>query len=97
MSKRRNVFYYDEVIAPNQALPPKGEARRVFNKLTEWAWVQFTLRVKFLMLNNLFCSVNSLRWLHDDSYQRRSGAERHVPLSAESLAGILKEVLIWHS
>jgi hypothetical protein len=27
---------------------------------------------KVFVLNNLFDSVNSFRWLHDDIYQRRS-------------------------
>ena len=38
------------MLPPNQAL-----------KLTEWAWEQFALRVKFWMLNNLVDSVNSFR------------------------------------
>jgi hypothetical protein len=41
-------------------------------KLTEWAWEQFTLRIKFLMFNNLFISVNSVRLVKCENYQRRS-------------------------
>ena len=42
---------------PNQALKP-----------TEWAWEQFSLCVKFLVLNNLFISVNSVRLVNYESY-----------------------------
>jgi hypothetical protein len=38
---------------------------------------------------NLVISMNSLRWVHIETYQRRSVAERHVPLSASPL-GVIK-------
>jgi hypothetical protein len=48
-------------LRPNQAL-----------KLMELAWEQLTLRVKSLMFNNLFISVNSVRLVIYENYQRRS-------------------------
>ena len=62
-----------KMLPPNQAL-----------KLTEWAWVQFKwLRVGFvfiiqllvpitMILINLVISMNLFRWVHYESYQRRS-------------------------
>jgi hypothetical protein len=46
---------------PNQALKP-----------TEWAWEQFSLRIKFWMLNNLFISVNLVCFVNYENIQRRS-------------------------
>jgi hypothetical protein len=39
--------------------------------------VQFTLRVKFLMFNNLFISVNLVCFQQFENYQRRSPEQKH--------------------
>jgi len=59
-------------VPANQALPPKGEARRVFNRLTVASWVQLTwLSIGLVQMIKLSL-WDSFCWLHDDSYQRRS-------------------------
>ena len=46
--------------------------------------VQFLVPIT-MMLINLVVSMNLFRFVYFENYQRRSGAERHVPLSADPL------------
>jgi hypothetical protein len=49
--------------------------------------VQFTLRIKLLMPNNLFIRMNSVRLVNYESYQRRSLAPvRYVAQAALTIS-----------
>jgi hypothetical protein len=53
-----------ELVPPNQALPPNKTAGKQADGMCV---LQFTLHIKFYMINNLFISMNSVRWVQIDS------------------------------
>jgi hypothetical protein len=61
-------------VSPNQALPAKddGVSHKTFNKLTIASWVRYAWLVEVSVLNNKLFSMNSLLWVHVETYQRRS-------------------------